>query len=169
MKKKISIILGIALFLVLITGFVYYKINYIDTTTEYYHIISVVPSDNDIMNGKDIRVTFDKTYSYQNDKNAIKGELAHHKQKVLFGIKEKPTILSKMKKDKDFDKFEDEAYLEIIQDCLNEHCILVRFTHRAGYDNSTLIKYIKSGHVDINSIKSFCYKNKISFAFYNVY
>jgi uncharacterized protein YxeA len=169
MKKKISIIIGIVLLVVLISGFIYYKLNYIDTKTEYYHLISVVPSEEDLINGKDIKVKFEKTYSYQNDKNAIKGESAHHQQKVSFGLKKRVSIFNKMKKDKDMNLLDDKIYLDIINDIFNEHCILIRFTHRAGYDISDLIKYINKGHTDINSIQSFCNSNKISCAIYNIY
>ena len=61
-----------------------------------------------------------------------------------------------------------ECEFNAAKDLLSQQYILLRFTHRAGYDTSDLLKFIKSCNNDYDKMKRYCEDNKISFAYYSI-
>ena len=82
-KKNLAILISSIIAVVIISGSLYYKFNYIDTTTEYYRIYFTPPSDEESSFGtysSDPKVEVERAGNYKNDSAAVSFEKKNEEQ-----------------------------------------------------------------------------------------
>lgn|SRR5574344_2996500 len=171
MKKKYVIPIVIILVLIIVGG-LYYKFNYIDTVTEYYRIVYYPPinesADFSSVSYTEPKTDIKKINPYLNDSMAVLSEVNGEKNYQRL-YKKEYTKCCKYVKGKDFNKdIEMTAKKQAVEEELNRKIILLRFTHRAGYDSDESFKFIKKHFFDEQKLKDFCDENKISYAIYPI-
>ncbi len=186
MKKKSIYILVIVL---VASGLIgagwYYKYNYIDTVTSYIRINYIPPTEKVFYDSyDDISKMVSDKYSkpsvefsfvyYENDSIAYattRKQCEHLHNGIQKDIQKlHPNFtpdMDDMKRLMEVKKYE--AKVQAYTELLNQHTILLSFTHPRSFDNKKFLKDMKSIGFDKNKIDSYIKKNNISFKWIDVY
>lgn len=153
-----------------IIAFYYYKMNYIDTATEYYRLVYTPPVKREVVLSSeytDPKFEIQRTDDYINDSDAI---LKETKLESTCLKNTERYINQKIKNtgNSDMDKIAKCALVEILRERMARKLIIFRFSHRSGYDAKDIYRYLESNHGDISKMKEYCEENNISFAFYQL-
>lgn len=184
-KKNIYILIVLLVLICLIAAGWYYKHNYIDTVTSYIKINYIPPTEkifsdsyDDLSNrGADKyskpNVEFSFVY-YENDSIAYastRSQCEYLHNGIQEDIKKlHPNFTPSMN---DMERYLEtrkyEAKVQAYTELLNQHTILLSFTHPRSFDKKKFLQDMKSIGFDKEKIDSYIKKNNISFKWIDVY
>lgn len=173
MRKKYLIFFAAIALLCILGGFSYYKINYLDTVTEYYKLTYIPPMENTSSFGYDNytkpKFEIQRVTDYINDSIAVVAETKKEESSQKFYNKKKKEFYDIKRSDDVTKELTRMAKIEAVNELTNRQITILRFTHRRGYNNQNLLSYIKSYNGSRDGLKKFCDKNKIEYAIYPIY
>jgi hypothetical protein len=172
MKKKILFIILLAVVALIVAGSIYYKMNYIDTVSEYYKLEYTPSVEKEVSFGFDNytepKIEISRIQNYSNDSIAVVTEtIEEHSSQKLLKDELNKTMATKNRGD-DIDKIDNIAKIEALREMMVRQITILRFTHRAGYDANEIFKFIRKYNGNPDKLNKYCKENKISYAIYPI-